>query len=338
MPSASMQVRTNIATQTAHREMRQLSAAKTNAAHRLSSGFRINSAADDPAGLAITETMTTQIRGLDQAAVNAQDGMSMLQTAEGGMEGIAGKLHRIRELLVQAANDTNTPENRAQINMEIQQLIDGIDDMALRAEFNGFPLLDGRWATEDPANPGWSLPGSPGHHAGAAVTPDALLPYVGDNDVHLQIGANSGQGMNVGIGGVSAHHLGLRLPNGDRLIATDGPTVRLGQDALGLPILETVSMQDAQSISRQIEWLDEALDYINTERAKLGAVRVRLEHTRQANTVSSNNLSEARSRVRDADMAREMMDFTQINILFQAGTAMLAHGNRLPETVLTLLR
>ena len=326
MPSASMQVRTNIATQTAHREMRQLSSAKTNAAHRLSSGFRINSAADDPAGLAITETMTSQIRGLDQASVNAQDGMSMLQTAEGGMEGIGNKLHRIRELLIQAANDTNTPENRKQIDLEIQQMIDGLDDMALRAEFNGFPLLDGRWAPRHPDQtnfPGASDPISPGWHLG---TPH---PRVGDQDVHLQIGANSAQGMNVSIGGMSAHHLGLKFHDGTPRITTG-------------PVLDTVTnqlvAQTAQSITRQIEWLDEALDYLNNERAKLGSVQVRLEHSRLALDVTSENLSEARSRVRDADMAREMMDFTQMNILFQTGTAMLAHGNRLPETVLTLLR
>ena len=311
-----MQVRTNIATQTAHREMRNLGAAKTNAAHRLSSGFRINSAADDVAGMAITESMTSQIRGLDQAAVNAQDGMSMLQTADGGMEGIGNKLHRIRELLVQAANDTNTMENRAHIDLEIQQLIEGLDDMAKRAEFNGFPLLNGRWAplhpnqvdypgAADPISPGWRLGGTP-------------LPYVGDRDVHLQIGANSGQGTNVSIGGMTAHHLGLRFPDG---------TARI-----------TTAQQLSDAITRQIEWLDEALDYLNTERAKLGSVQVRLEHSRQALNVTSENLSEARSRVRDADMAREMMDFTQMNILFQSGNAMLAHGNRLPETVLTLLR
>ena len=320
MPSASMQVRTNIATQTAHREMRNLGAAKTNAAHRLASGFRINSAADDVAGMAITESMTTQIRGLDQAAVNAQDGMSMLQTAEGGMEGIGDKLHRIRELLVQAANDTNTPENRVQIDMEIQQMIEGLDDMARRAEFNGYPLLDGRWArahddivnfpgASDPVSPGWFLGYTPG------VTE---LPLVGDNDVHLQVGANEHQGMHVGIGGMTARHLGLRWPDGAARITTAG--------------------QIADAITRQIEWLDEALDYLNTERAKLGSVQVRLEHTRQANTITSENLSQARSRVRDADMAREMMDFTQMNILFQSGNAMLAHGIRLPETVLTLLR
>ena len=328
-----MQVRTNIATQTAHREMRNLGAAKTNAAHRLSSGFRINSAADDPAGLAITETMTSQIRGLDQASVNAQDGMSMLQTAEGGMEGIGNKLHRIRELLIQAANDTNTPENRIQIDMEIQQLIDGLDDMATRAEFNGFPLLDGRWAPAHPDEtnyPGASDPVSPGWRLllPLPIEPDQA-PYVGDRDVHLQIGANSTQGMNVSIGGMSAHHLGLRLYDGTPRITT-GPTLDTASNQL--------VAQTAQSITRQIEWLDEALDYLNTERAKLGSVQVRLEHSRQALDVISNSLSEARSRVRDADMAREMMDFTQMNILFQSGNAMLAHGNRLPETVLSLLR
>ena len=315
MPSASMQVRTNIATQTAHREMRQLSSAKTNAAHRLSSGFRINSAADDPAGLAITESMTSQIRGLDQAATNCQDGMSMLQVAEGGMEGIGDKLHRIRELLVQAANDTNVDRNREQIDMEIQSLLDGIDDMALRAQFNGMNLINGMWMPS-PSDPNFSP--SPGHiHL---TIPGALDPYTGGQEVHLQTGANSHNSTFLSIGGMTTHHLGLR-----RLTP---PTMDL----------ITTSGMDARQISAQIEFMDRALNYLNTERAKLGSVRVRLEHTRQANTVSSDNLSEARSRVRDADMAREMMDFTQMNVLFQSANAMMAHGNRLPETVLQLLR
>ena len=337
MPSASMQVRTNIATQTAHREMRNLSSAKTNAAHRLSSGFRINSAADDPAGLAISETMTSQIRGLDQASVNAQDGISMLQTAEGAMEGIGSMLHRIRELLVQAANDTNTPENRKQIDLEIQQLIDGIDDMATRAEFNTRTLLDGTYATADPINwtppplpspipdgwrppANWPTPPSPGHMAFITHDPVPPAPLFGERDIHLQIGANSGQGMSVGINGMTAHHLGLRSP-----------------DPFNVSRITTSGM-DSQQITRQIEYLQEALDYLNNSRAMLGSIQVRLEHSRQALDVTSENLSEARSRVRDADMAREMMDYTQMNILFQSGISMLAHGNRLPDTVLSLLR
>ena len=347
MPSASMQVRTNIATQTAHREMRQLSSAKTNAAHRLSSGFRINSAADDAAGLAITESMTSQIRGLDQAATNAQDGMSLLQTAEGAMEGIGDMLQRIRELLVQAANDTNVESNRAQIDLEIQSLLDGIDDMALRAEYNSMALINGLFSNNR---------NTPGHN----VFPQPF-PATGDREMHFQIGANSLQNMFVGIGGMTTHHLGLRhtpSPTSELRLTTgykrnmagspldaNGNVIPPG-DLIRPPIghpdhddwTDPRVFHDHHSISRQIAYMDEALNYLNTERAKLGSVRVRLEHTRQANTVSSDNLSAARSRVRDTDMAREMMDFTQINVLFQAANAMIAHGNRLPETVLQLLQ
>ena len=337
---SSMNVRTNISTQQAHRHMRELSSAQTNAARRLSTGYRINSAADDAAGLAITETMTAQIRGLDQASTNAQDGISLIQTADGAMSGIGDKLHRIRELLVQAANDTyvhgdeNNEDvqgsNRVQIQKEIDHLLQGINDMATRAEYNTMALLDGTWMAAAPA-PDHPASGTPAYDLPAptwqleplpnmAASHIALIDEIGDNDLHLQIGANALQNMFVSISGMTTHFLGLSGP--------------LPTDSFWIDVRQS----DAAMVSIQIDRIQAALDYVSNARANLGSQQVRLEHTRQALDVSSENLSEARSRIRDADMAREMMDFTQMNILFQSGVAMMAHGNRLPETVMQLLQ
>ena len=309
MASDGMQIRTNVATQTAHRNAKQVSAAKTNAARRLASGFRVNSAADDPAGLAIIENMTAQIRGLDQASNNAQDGMSLVQVAEGSISIVTDSLHRVRELLVQAANDTYThidPGNpahddltsndRALIEKEIAQMLQSINTTARNANFNNMRLFDG---TADPTR--------------------------GGDEIGLQIGANSGQMMTFSIGEMSTEALGAQTsfdPAGTDLI-----------DII-LPIADKSGIH----VTQLIRYVDEALDYATEVRAKLGSIQNRLEFTMSALDNTSINLVDSRSRIRDADMAREMMDFTQMNILFQAGMSMIAHGNRTPENVLRLLQ
>ena len=159
---SNMVVRTNVFALNAHRNMKNVGVEQQRASNRLASGFRINSAADDAAGLAISETMRAQIRGLDQASRNAQDGQALINTAEGGMQEIQNMMQRIRELTVQAANDTNAPVNREQIGLEISQLLDEIDSMANRVEFNGMRLLDGGFAARDPNFKLGGLPGAPG--------------------------------------------------------------------------------------------------------------------------------------------------------------------------------
>ena len=331
---SSMNVRTNIATQQAHRQMREVSAAQTNAARRLSTGYRINSAADDAAGVAISESMTTQIRGLEQASANANDGIGLIQTADGALQSIGDKLQRIRELIVQAANDTYVHEDggrsdRAKIQGEIDELFKGVNDIAMRAEFNTKNLLDGTWMAEgtpSPGNPSGESAGTPDYaevDSPPWIDPRQTVPVAEGqgNELHLQIGANSHQSMFVSIGGMNTHFLGLSGP---------GPDFQ--------PFWIDVRQNNAQLVSAQIDRMDDALTYLNNVRANLGSQQVRLEHTRQALDVTAENLSDARSRIRDADMAREMMDFTQMNILFQTGISMMAHGQRLPETVLQLLQ
>lgn len=245
---------------------------------KLSSGLRINRAGDDAAGLAISEKMRGQISGLNQASRNAQDGVSLIQTAEGALNETHSILQRMRELSVQAISDTNTDDDRASLQLEVAELIDEVDRIATSTEFNGSSLLDATGGT-----------------AGTFT---------------LQIGANSGQTLDVAIGDMQAAALGID--------AVDISTAAGATTALGL--------------------VDTATASVSTERATMGAKQNRLEHTINNLTASAENLTAAESRVRDVDMAKEMMEFTKNNILNQAATAMLAQANQMPQTVLQLLR
>ena len=280
---SNMVVNTNILALNAHRSLSQVGVAQAKASARLSSGLRVNSAADDAAGLAISEKMRSQIRGLDMATKNAQDGISMVQTAEGAMQEVSNMTQRIRELMIQAANDSNESEDRAKIADEIQQLVDEITDMSTRTEFNKKKLTGGSFA----------------------------LPA---NSLFLQVGANSAQKIKFTIGTISATGLG---------IATLANVVRTSK---------------ASGISQALTTIDAGIKKVIDERAKLGAIQNRLEYTMNSLKVSSENLSASESRIRDTDMAREMMNLTRANILQQAATSMLAQANQAPQSVLQLLQ
>ena len=284
---ANMVVRTNVFALNAHRNMRNVGADQQRASQRLSSGYRINSAADDAAGLAISETMRAQIRGLDQASRNAQDGQALINTAEGGMQEIQNMFQRVRELLVQASNDTNTDTNRDQINLEMAALLEEVDAMASRVEFNGMTLLDGSYATT------------------------ALF---------FQIGANSDQNLTVNIEDMRLDEI---LSRGTGISAGD---------------LDISGVTTGEEIHALIDEIQGALDDISMQRAKLGAVSNRLDFTTKSLEISSENLSDAESRVRNTDMAKEMMNFTMANVLQQAAVSMLAQANQLPNNLLQLLR
>lgn len=254
------------------------------AMERLSSGLRINRAADDPAGLAISEKMRAQIRGLEMAEKNAYDTISLIQTAEGALNETHVIIQRIRELAVRAANDTNTLEERQMIQMEINELLDEIDAISGRTEFNTQKLLDGSFT-----------------------------------DKKFHIGPNAGQNISFSIDEMSSAALGLSSlraePEGD----TGGVlTQQEANDAIGL--------------------LDDALKSVSMQRAKLGAKQNRLQHTINNLSVSRENLTAAESRIRDADIAKEMMNFTKYFILTQAAQAILAQANQIPQGVLQLLR
>ena len=255
------------------------------AMERLSSGLRINRAADDAAGLAISEKMRAQIRGLQQAARNAQDGISLIQTAEGALNESHAILQRIRELTVQAANDTNTDSEREAIQTEINQLIDELNRIANNNEINTRPLLNG--SGED-----------------------------GKVELTLQIGANAGQTMAISIGDRRATALGL------------------SNDPNDPNYLDVSSYEKATAA---LERIDEAMEKVSSERSSLGAYQNRLEHTINYLTNAAENLQAAESRIRDADIAKEMMEYTKHSILSQVALAMMAQANKQAELVLKLL-
>ena len=272
-----MRINQNIAAMNAYRNLSVTQGQQSKSLERLSSGFRINRAADDAAGLAISEKLRSQVSGLNQAVSNAQNGVSLIQTAEGALNETHAILQRVRELAVQSANDTNTDADRVQIQKEVTQLQEELTRISDSTEFNGKKLLDGT--------------------------------YTGQL---FQIGANEGQTLSVTIADTDATAL-----------AVDAAAVDVSTQA---------------GASAAITAVDAAINTVSGTRADLGAVQNRLEHTINNLSVASENLAASESRIRDTDMAAEMMDFTRAQILSQAGTAMLAQANQMPQTVLQLLR
>jgi flagellin len=278
-------VNTNTLANTAYRNLSTVSRNQGKASARLSSGKKINNAADDAAGLAISEKMTSQIRGLDMAYKNSQDAISMLQTAEGAVSEIDSMVQRIRELAVQSSNDTNTTEDRAKLQTEVDQLIDEIDNMADRAEFNELKINS-------------------------------------DKNRSFHIGANKDQVISFQFQKIKASDL-------------KGPSGSTNTDSI--KSLKTSGISTQAAAEKAISTASLALKTITTYRAKIGATENRLEYTANNLQVTSENLSAARSRIEDADMAKEMMNMTQTNVLSQAATSMLAQGNASTQNVLQLL-
>ncbi|MFW5962098.1 MAG: flagellin [bacterium] len=280
-----MIINNNVSALNAHRNLNSTQNSLDKTMERLSSGFRINRAADDAAGLAISEKMRAQVTGLNQSVRNAQDGISLIQTAEGALTETHSMLNRMRELAVQAANDTNDDgDDRAALQAEYTQLEEEINRVATNTEFNGKALLNGDLAEAD----------------------DALV---------FHIGANEGQAIKVNV--------------------ADMQTTALADD--GTDTLATTSIATQEDANDAVEFIDDAIKEVSTQRASLGAYQNRLEHTVSNLNVTKENLQAAESRIRDADMAEEMMDFTKNQILSQAGTAMLAQANAKSQGVLQLL-
>ncbi|MDI3477382.1 MAG: flagellin [Thermoanaerobacterium sp.] len=291
-----MVINTNLSAINAWRALETNNTNTQKALQKLSSGYRINSAADDAAGLAISEKMKAQIAGLDQAQRNAQDGISLLQTAEGALNETTSILQRMRELVVQATNDTNTTEDRQNIQKEIEQLKKEISRIASTTQFNTKNLLDGTLKT-------------------------ATLTF--------QIGANSDQVLKLNIGTMTASALKASAA------AMSIASINVATMTVSTGVTASAT---ASYISAQIDVIDKAINQVSAQRADLGALQNRLEHTINNLGTASENLTAANSRIRDVDMAQEMMEFTKDNILNQAATAMLAQANQQPQTVLQLLR
>lgn len=284
---------------------------------RLSSGLRINRAADDAAGLAISEKMRGQIRGLKQAARNAQDGISLIQTAEGALNETHSIVQHMRELAVQAANDTLTDADRQEIQKEINQLTQEVDRIAKTTEFNTKKLLRGVSTTVTTTTV------TSGNGSGATTTTNTTK--IEDLTLKMHIGANKDQTMTVTISNMDTGALGIGLD-------ASGNTVDKGVDATaGL----NVSTQSGANAA--IQKFDNALSKISSERAKLGAYQNRLEHTISNLDTARENLSASEARIRDVDIAEEMTNFSRAQILMQASTAMMAQANAKPQAVLQLL-
>jgi len=279
----------------AHRQQKLNSWAIDKDMEKLSSGMRINRAGDDASGLAVSEKMRSQIRGLRRAEKNAMDGISFIQTTEGYLQETQDMIQRLRELAVQASNGIYSDEDRMQIQVEVSALVDEVNRIASHAQFNGMNLLTGRFAR-----------------------------FTGENVVTasmwLHIGANMDQRERMFIGTMTAQGLGLQNPNGPPHTAT------------------FISLSSPDRANMAIGLLDEALKSVNKQRADLGAYQNRLEYAMKGLAVGAENLQAAESRIRDVDMAEQMVEFVKNQILVQSSTAMLAQANTKPQTVLELLR
>ncbi|MCR4579346.1 MAG: flagellin [Treponema sp.] len=254
---------------------------------KLSSGERINRAGDDASGLAVSEKMRSQIRGLNQASKNIQNGVSFIQTTEGYLSETTDILQRVRELAVQSANGIYSDEDRMQIQVEVSQLVAEVDRIASTAQFNGMNMLTGRFGAES------------------------------EQIMQFQVGANVDQNTRVFIGTMTATALGLKGAQGGD---------------------EQITISSPDEANATLATIDQALLNVTKQRADLGAYQNRFEIAAKGINIAAENTQAAESRIRDTDMASQMVDFTKNQILTQAGTAMLAQANSQSQTVLALLQ
>jgi flagellin len=344
---------------------------------KLSSGFRINRAADDAAGLAISEGLRSQVGGLKVAVRNAQDGISVVQTAEGALTEVHSILQRMRDLSVQAANDTNSAQARAAIGTEVTQLQGELTRIAGSTNFNGTKLLDGTAGTKDFQVGAGSVSAdnvisfnfntadvssvATALTTGGGNSYDVLTPTnVTGNWTFSTTGVVSSVTVAMGAAGSltstqgvadklnsdsafaasfvasvnSSNQLVVNATNGGTLATTAPGT----GGAAGTAVAGGISFTTAATSRAALTTIDTQIQFISTARANLGAVQNRFEHTINNLNVAVENLSASESRIRDTDMASEMMNFTRAQILSQAGTAMLAQANQAPQSVLSLLR
>lgn len=372
----------NITALNTHRQLSTNNSSQAKSIEKLSSGLRINRAGDDAAGLAISEKMRGQIRGLDQASRNGQDAISLIQTAEGALNETHSMLQRMRELVVQAENGTNTDEDKSQIQKEISELATEINSTAEKTKFNTMSLINGNIGVKQSGGSATGLAA-----AGVKIdfsSADANTTYTLSQDAtSITLAANGvSQAITidptaVGEGTVlNFDSLGIKITTsaatdfsdtgltgtittaatsnlvfkiGANSSADEEITLSIGNmraDALGdgataadkVTAVNVTATAATQDYAKRLSILDEAIKAVSTERANLGAKQNRLEHTINNLNTSSENLTAAESRVRDVDMAKEMMNQTKNSILAQASQAMLAQANQVPQGVLQLLR
>ena len=286
-----MVINHNMSAMFANRQLGVTGTSLSKDMEKLSSGMRINRAGDDASGLAVSEKMRSQIRGLNKASENAQNGISFIQTTEGYLQETTDIMQRIRELAVQASNGIYSDEDRMQIQVEISALVSEVDRVASSAQFNGMNMLTGRFAQPTGEN---------------VVTAS----------MWFHIGANMDQRVRAYVGTMTAKALGVRDIGDESILTIDTP----------------------ETANRAIGTIDEAIKKINKQRADLGAYQNRLEMSVVGINIAAENLQASESRIRDVDMAKEMVEFTRNQILTQSGTAMLAQANQQTQSVMSLLR
>jgi flagellin len=380
-------INTNVMSLNAQRNLSTSGGALATALQRLSSGLRINSAKDDAAGLAIAERFTTQIRGLNQAARNANDGISLAQTGEGALAEITNNLQRIRELAVQSANSTNSASDREALNQEVEQRLAEIERVASQTSFNGQKILDGSFGTaafQVGANAGETISiglntsmkkdaiGQVAKAVGTidvtdisgdgATTDDPSFPLtLADDDFTIAVGDGTAvqltgdydtaqdlvDAINSKVSGASAwidddNHLVIAAQEDLTIVTANDATTNLGvADAAvadDADYLTALSVETAADANDTIVRVDSALTAVSSLRSTLGAIQNRFESTITNLTTAAENLTASRSRIQDADFAQETAALTRAQILQQAGTAILAQANAVPQNVLSLLR
>ncbi|NLJ77786.1 MAG: flagellin [Tissierellia bacterium] len=299
-----MRINNNIPALNTHRMLGITNIGLEKTLERLSSGKRINKASDDAAGLAISQKMEAQIRGLRQASRNSLDGISLLQTAEGALSEVHSMLQRMRELTVQGANGIYEEGDLKALADEIKELTEQIDKIGRDTTFNGIYLLRGNLAGEEDAD-------------------NAIL--------RLQIGANKEQYIDIDM-----HEINVMVGSGGQLDIADGDSIII-IDADGNFMVKEDGL-NPEDFNNAITIYEGAITTVASHRSQLGAYQNRLEHTIRNTDNTAENLTEAKSRIEDADMAIEMSEFVKLNILQQAGTAMLSQANQLPQSVLQLLQ
>ncbi len=292
-----MRINNNIPALNTHRTLNMTTNDIQKSLERLSSGKRINRAADDAAGMAISQKMQAQVRGLRQASRNSLDGISLIQTAEGALNEVHAMLQRMRELCVQGANGVYAEDDLKAIGEEIVQLTEQIDKIANETEFNGIELLNGKVS----------------------------------GGLQLQVGANSGQTIVIDMKDINVKVSGLKIDGNEH------SEIEFISGKNGSFSVKTSGLKQ-ENFGKAISIYQSAIDTVASQRSKLGAYQNRIEHTIKNIDNTAENLTASMSRIEDADMALEMSEFTRLNILQQAGTAMLAQANQLPQSVLQLLR
>ncbi len=396
----AMTINTNVNSLTAQRNLGTSQSSLATSLQRLSSGLRVNSAKDDAAGLAIAERMNSQVRGLNVASRNANDGISMAQTAEGALGKVTDSLQRIRELAVQAANATNSADDRKVLQVEVSQLRDEIDRVAKTTSFNGTKLLDGSLAGAT-----FQVGAGSGENITVAALTDAssenlsavtygkgdladistgtltTLTAIDDGDLKITVGSNEYSLSGIAVATSAEQRLGQVAAAINRRTADTGVTAFLSKQADGQYAIafrsskvdagtaEAVSfgggftvdatgfadgsvsiasdtvtgVEDLSITTTEDAWLaikkvDDALDQVNNARATLGAVQSRFEAAVSNIGIQSENTASARGRIVDADFASETANLSRAQVLQQAGTAIVAQANQLPQQVLRLLQ